>query len=235
MDYINVIKMTKFLAFSIDNDWIKQLSEAIVNPVISLLLTCLVFLGFVYQLYSKHINAAGILSSIALLLLFFGFLVQGDVNLHSVLLFSIGVILVVIELFVVGAVIGLIGMTLITISIITLGDNLLLMLGNVIVALIFTIIEWVILVKIFNRKIPFLDKVILKDSTSSEAGYISQDNRSHLVGKKAQTVTDLRPAGIIFCENERIDAVSDGNFILRNKTVEILEVEGSRVVVRETN
>ncbi|MBO1197970.1 serine protease [Staphylococcus simiae] len=227
--------MTKFLAFSIDNDWIKQLSEAIVNPVISLLLTCLVFLGFVYQLYSKHINAAGILSSIALLLLFFGFLVQGDVNLHSVLLFSIGVILVVIELFVVGAVIGLIGMTLITISIITLGDNLLLMLGNVIVALIFTIIEWVILVKIFNRKIPFLDKVILKDSTSSEAGYISQDNRSHLVGKKAQTVTDLRPAGIIFCENERIDAVSDGNFILRNKTVEILEVEGSRVVVRETN
>ncbi|EHJ06849.1 hypothetical protein SS7213T_12262 [Staphylococcus simiae CCM 7213 = CCUG 51256] len=235
MDYINVIKMTKFLAFTIDNDWIKQLSEAIVNPVISLLLTCIVFLGFVYQLYSKHINAAGILSSIALLLLFFGFLVQGDVNLHSVLLFSIGVILVVIELFVVGAVIGLIGMTLITISIITLGDNLLLMLGNVIVALIFTIIEWVILVKIFNRKIPFLDKVILKDSTSSEAGYISQDNRSHLVGKKAQTVTDLRPAGIIFCENERIDAVSDGNFILRNKTVEILEVEGSRVVVRETN
>ncbi|PNZ12467.1 NfeD family protein [Staphylococcus simiae] len=227
--------MTKFLAFTIDNDWIKQLSEAIVNPVISLLLTCIVFLGFVYQLYSKHINAAGILSSIALLLLFFGFLVQGDVNLHSVLLFSIGVILVVIELFVVGAVIGLIGMTLITISIITLGDNLLLMLGNVIVALIFTIIEWVILVKIFNRKIPFLDKVILKDSTSSEAGYISQDNRSHLVGKKAQTVTDLRPAGIIFCENERIDAVSDGNFILRNKTVEILEVEGSRVVVRETN
>ncbi len=30
-------------------------------------------------------------------------------------------------------------------------------------------------------------------------------------GKTAQTVTDLRPAGIIFCENERIDAVSDGN------------------------
>ena len=235
MDYINVIKVTKFMAFSIDNDWIKQLSVLIINPVISLVLTCIVFVGFVYQLYSKHINVAGILSSIALLLLFFGFLVQGDVNLHSVLLFSVGVILVVIELFVVGAVIGLIGMTLITISIITLGDNLLLMLGNVIVAMILTIIEWVILVKIFNRKIPFLDKVVLKDSTSSEAGYISQDNRSHLVGKKAQTVTDLRPAGIIFCDNERIDAVSDGNFILRNKTVEILEVEGSRVVVRETN
>ncbi len=72
-----------------------------------------------------------------------------------------------------------------------------------------------------------MDKVILKDSTNSESGYNSHDNRSHLVGKTAQTVTDLRPAGIIFCENERIDAVSDGNFILRNKTVKILEVEGT--------
>lgn len=54
--------------------------------------------------------------------------------MHSILIFSIGVILVVIELFVVGAVIGIIGMILITISITTLGDNLLFMLANVIVA-----------------------------------------------------------------------------------------------------
>ncbi len=106
--------------------------------------------------------------------------------MHSILIFSIGVILVVIELFVVGAVIGIIGMILITISITTLGDNLLFMLANVIVALILTIVEWVILVKIFNRKIPFLDKVILKDSTNSESGYNSHDNRSHLVGKTAR-------------------------------------------------
>ena len=107
------------------------------------------------------------------------------------------------------------------------------MLGNVIVALILSIVEWVILVKIFNRKIPFLDKVILKDSTNSEAGYRSHDDRSHLLGKTAHTVTDLRPAGIITCDNDRIDAVSDGSFILRNRQVKILEVEGTRVVVRE--
>ena len=49
----------------------------------------------------------------------------------------------------------MIGMILITISIVMLGNNLLLMLGNVIVALILSIIEWVILVKLFKRKIPF--------------------------------------------------------------------------------
>ncbi|RIM75079.1 NfeD family protein, partial [Staphylococcus arlettae] len=105
--------------------------------------------------------------------------------------------------------------------------------GNVVIALILSIIEWVILVKIFKRNIPFLDKVVLKDSTNTESGYTSHDDRSHLVGKTATTLTDLRPAGIISYGTERIDAVSDGSFILRNKEVTILEVEGTRVVVRE--
>ena len=108
-------------------------------------------------------------------------------------MFTIGVILVIIELFIIGAVIGIIGMLLITLSIIMVGNNIILMLGNVIVALILSIIEWVILVKIFNKKIPFLDKVILKDSTNSEAGYRSHDDRSHLVGKllKQSLTSDL--------------------------------------------
>ncbi|KAB2480245.1 MULTISPECIES: NfeD family protein [Staphylococcus] len=213
--------------------WLMNLADFIVNPIITLILTSIIFLGFLYQLYSKKINIIGIISTLALLIFFLGFLVRGDVNVVSIILFGIGVIFVIIELFVVGAVIGLIGMGLIIFSIITLGDNLIFMIGNVVIALILSIIEWVILVKIFKRNIPFLDKVVLKDSTNTESGYTSHDDRSHLVGKTATTLTDLRPAGIISYGTERIDAVSDGSFILRNKEVTILEVEGTRVVVRE--
>ncbi|MES3703796.1 NfeD family protein [Staphylococcus arlettae] len=213
--------------------WLMNLADFIVNPIITLILTSIIFLGFLYQLYSKKINIIGIISTLALLIFFLGFLVKGDVNVVSIILFGIGVIFVIIELFVVGAVIGLIGMGLIIFSIITLGDNLIFMIGNVVIALILSIIEWVILVKIFKRNIPFLDKVVLKDSTNTESGYTSHDDRSHLVGKTATTLTDLRPAGIISYGTERIDAVSDGSFILRNKEVTILEVEGTRVVVRE--
>ncbi|RIM69611.1 serine protease [Staphylococcus arlettae] len=213
--------------------WLMNLADFIVIPIITLILTSIIFLGFLYQLYSKKINIIGIISTLALLIFFLGFLVKGDVNVVSIILFGIGVIFVIIELFVVGAVIGLIGMGLIIFSIITLGDNLIFMIGNVVIALILSIIEWVILVKIFKRNIPFLDKVVLKDSTNTESGYTSHDDRSHLVGKTATTLTDLRPAGIISYGTERIDAVSDGSFILRNKEVTILEVEGTRVVVRE--
>lgn len=214
-------------------NWVDDIANFIVNPVLSLILTCIIFLGFLYQLYSNKINIIGIVATLTLLIFFLGFYLKGDVNLYSVILFGIGVIFVIIELFVVGAVIGIIGMALIVFSIITLGDNLVYMIANVVVALILSIIEWVILVKIFKRKIPFLDKVVLKDSTNAEAGYTSHEDRSHLVGQTATTSTDLRPAGIITYNNERIDAVSDGSFILRNKQVTILEVEGTRVVVRE--
>ncbi|MCE5001955.1 NfeD family protein [Staphylococcus pseudoxylosus] len=214
-------------------NWIDDMANFIVNPVVALILTCIIFLGFLYQLYSNKINIIGIVATLTLLIFFLGFYIKGDVNLYSVILFGIGVIFVIIELFVVGAVIGIIGMALIVFSIITLGDNLVYMIANVVVALILSIIEWVILVKIFKRKIPFLDKVVLKDSTNAEAGYTSHEDRSHLVGQTATTSTDLRPAGIITYNNERIDAVSDGSFILRNKQVTILEVEGTRVVVRE--
>lgn len=214
-------------------NWIDDMANFIVNPVVALILTCIIFLGFLYQLYSNKINIIGIVATLTLLIFFLGFYIKGDVNLYSVILFGIGVIFVIIELFVVGAVIGIIGMALIVFSIITLGDNLVYMIANVDVALILSIIEWVILVKIFKRKIPFLDKVVLKDSTNAEAGYTSHEDRSHLVGQTATTSTDLRPAGIITYNNERIDAVSDGSFILRNKQVTILEVEGTRVVVRE--
>ena len=229
---INLIHIENTFA-SLNHSWLGDMSNIIVNPIVLLILTCIIFLGFLYQLYSKRINILGILASLALLILFLGFLISGDVNLISILLFFIGIILLIIELFVVGAVIGIIGIVLIIVSMIMLGDNILVMLFNVIVALIFSIIEWVVLVKVFNRKIPFFDKVVLNDSTSTEAGYRSHDDCSYLVGKTAYTTTDLRPAGIITLDDKRIDAVSDGTFILRNKKVKILEVEGSRVVVRE--
>lgn len=211
----------------------QRFGEFITSPLISLILTCIIFLGFLYQFYSKRINFAGIIASLALMTLFLGFLIQGEVSLISIGLFILGVILLTIEFFVVGAVIGIAGIILITISIIMLGDSILWMLINVVIAFILSIVEWVILVKGFNKKISLFEKVILRDSTTSEAGYTSHDDRSNLVGQTAETLTELRPAGIISLNDERIDAVSDGTFIQRGVKVKVTEVEGSRVVVRE--
>lgn len=198
--------------------------------MLSLILICIVFLGCLYQLYSRRINFSGIIALFALLFLFLGFIIQGSFTL---MLFVIGVLLLLVELFVFGAVLGIIGITLIIISFVTLGNNLSMMLFNVVFASILTLIEWVVLVKFFKKSIAIFDKVVLKDSTSKESGYTSHNDRSHLVGEIAVSYTDLRPSGIIILNNERIDAVSEGSFISKDMKVAIIEVEGTRVVVRE--
>ena len=43
----------------------------------------------------------------------------------------------------------------------------------------------------------------------------------------------LRPAGKVRIEEMRIDAVSDGEFIPKDREVEVMKVEGNRVVVKE--
>lgn len=46
-------------------------------------------------------------------------------------------------------------------------------------------------------------------------------------------MTDLRPAGTAIVGNERLDVVSEGSFIKRDSLIEVVKVEGSRIVVRE--
>jgi len=75
--------------------------------------------------------------------------------------------------------------------------------------------------------------MILMDATDTESGYVSNINRTELIGKLAVTSTPLRPAGTVNLDGERIDVVSEGSYIDKGKDVMIVKVEGSRIVVRE--
>ncbi len=52
-------------------------------------------------------------------------------------------------------------------------------------------------------------------------------------GKHGVTKTTLRPAGVAEIEGERVNVVSEGMIIEPGRPVEVIEVSGNRVVVRE--
>ncbi len=54
----------------------------------------------------------------------------------------------------------------------------------------------------------------------------------NLVGKSGKSVTPLRPAGAALINNQRIDVVTLGDYIGPEVNVEVILVEGNRVVVR---
>ncbi|WP_414049845.1 NfeD family protein [Macrococcus animalis] len=200
--------------------------------VILLLMVIMVSTGL-WQLYSPRIGVSGIICSIATICFLGLNLYNNQMEALSIILFLGGIILIVLELFVVGAILGICGMGCIIASFLLIGDNVAKMGVFVAICLIIAIVEWVILVKFLNKKIPIFSQVVLHDSTNKESGYTSHDDRSYLLNQTATTLTELRPSGIIIHNGQRIDAVSDGAFIKREKEVRIIEVEGTRVVVRE--
>lgn len=54
------------------------------------------------------------------------------------------------------------------------------------------------------------------------------------VGSVGTAKSNLRPAGIVEIDGKRVEVVSDGSFIKRDTLVEVIEVDGERVVVRAT-
>ncbi|MCX5770363.1 MAG: hypothetical protein NTZ09_08840 [Candidatus Hydrogenedentes bacterium] len=74
-------------------------------------------------------------------------------------------------------------------------------------------------------------RLILSDSQQADAGWVSADTESHLVGSEGVVHTALRPAGSIVVHGKRYDAVANGSFIDKGRRIRVIEVHGSRVVV----
>lgn len=58
--------------------------------------------------------------------------------------------------------------------------------------------------------------------------------RPDLVGKTGVAHTALRPAGVAILGGQRVDVVTEGAMIERGAPVQVIAVEGLRVIVRQT-
>lgn len=219
----------------VDVSWSERIADFVTNSVIIPILLSLGSLGLVLELYSPGFGAPGIVGISSLLLFFYGHLIAGLAGMESIILFIIGFILIVLELFVPGGIAGFIGLGSIILSILIAGESMVQMAISLLIAFIIAIIAMVILMKFFGKKIRVISKLVLKDSTNTEQGYVSNKTRTELLNREGITMTPLRPSGTIMIDKERIDAVTEGGFINPGAKVMVVKVEGVRVIVREIN
>ena len=66
----------------------------------------------------------------------------------------------------------------------------------------------------------------------SQAEAVSQEDRGGLLGRRGVTVTPLRPIGRVRFGRDEVDVITEGEYIDSNQEVEVMTVEGARVVVR---
>ena len=78
-----------------------------------------------------------------------------------------------------------------------------------------------------------LDELVLDEQQKNRDGYTSVIDKSRFLGAIGVCATDLRPAGTITVEGEPVDVVTEGNFVNQGDTVKVINVDGSRVMVRQ--
>ena len=223
-------------------NWTERVVRFFSSSVVAPFLLSLGFLGLLVEIRTPTFGLAGTMGLISLCLFFGSNMIIGLAGLEDVLIVGAGLALLGIEAFVVPG-FGIFGVAGVVAILTGLYMSLL---GNIPTMPDFTRAAWVLasstLLLIGSawaliRTLPSSSRltesgIFLLAKTASAIGYESAEVRSDLVGKHGTAITDLRPAGTALVGDERIDVVSESEWISAGTPVKVLSAEGYRHIVR---
>ena len=221
--------------------WAETLVRFLTHPVVSSLLMTLGIMGIIVEIRVPGFGLPGLMGLVSLGLFFWGHTLVRLAGLEEFLLVSLGLILVAMEIFFIPgfgiagifgilALMGGLGLSLIGSG--ATWDSMLSALGQVSLSILVAILVALFLLRYFQR-LPFGKRLLLKTSLLSKEGYASSpEEDQRCLGKRGTAATDLHPSGIAHLNGDRVDVVSDGDFINVGQAVEVVRVDGNRIVVR---
>ncbi len=104
-----------------------------------------------------------------------------------------------------------------------------------VIYVIFAVILFVLLmILIFARNAgKKKNPLVLQQKTDKESGFSANDDNTCLIGKNGVTLSELRPSGVALIDGRRVDVVSEGEFIEKDREITVVKTEGCRVIVKE--
>jgi membrane-bound serine protease (ClpP class) len=225
----------------LSENWAEHLVRFLTHPVLSSILMTVGILGIVMELRTPGFGLPGALGIASLALFFWGHWLVRLAGWEELLLLALGVMLLALEMFVIPGfgIAGVVGIAALvaglTLSLVGAGATAALVLAavaRVALSLLLAIAGAVVFMRLLPH-LPYARRLVLDTGLGAGAGYVSTpDTDRGWVGKRGTVVAPLRPAGIAELEGERVDVVSQGEFIEAGTPVEVVRVDGNRIVVR---
>jgi len=227
---------------TVETNWAEGVVRFFSNPVVAPFLLTLGFLGLITEIKTAGFGLAGAAGLLALSLFFGSHLIVGLAGLEDLIVFGVGLVLVGVEVFLIPGFgfFGLVG------GLGILAGLYLSLMGSLPTTADFTraglvLSTTVLLVAItawaMIRSLPGSSRlaksgIFLLQRTDRSVGYESARSRSDLVGVVGRAITDLRPSGTGLFNDERIDVVSESEWITEGTPIRIVSAEGYRHIVR---
>jgi len=156
-----------------------------------------------------------------------------NISVLSIILFIVGIGLIVVEMFEPGfGLFGVIGILCLIVCIFVTAQT-------VVQGLVLTAVFFVIIVILLGIFLAFVSKgrlpkrLILHESETVEQGFSGTEDMKYLMGKTGVVTAICRPVGNVDFDGVKLDVVSRGEYIEKGTTVEVIEIEGNRLVVKE--
>ncbi len=214
--------------------------RVLTSPFVSGLLILIGLGGIFYVFKTGHVGWIALVAVLAFVLFFGAAYVAKFATIIVVVMFIGGIFLLLLEI---GTPIPTFGIAGIIGVVLTIG-SLFLALGGALSAINSTRALWtlcgslagfVVLVSLMIKYLPkttWWNKFILTHEEKQAEGYAATPSPERFLGKEGVAHTLLRPAGIAEIDGERVDVVSEGEYINPGTRIIVTKVEGVRVVVK---
>lgn len=215
-----------------DRGMTEKITGWLSDPAIKSLLLTIVFLAVLTEIKTAGIGAAAAIGLISAGLFFGSQWLAGMAGWLELLLFLGGIILIIFELYVPGlGLFGVAGVIFILASIfLTLGGDLTAL--NIIAgSLVLAVILFLFILKYLPSS-GLWHKLILKDSETTQEGFVSGQDYTGYLNRKGVVISILRPAGTIEIEGIHLDVVSEGQYVEVGTWVKVVSINGTRIVVK---
>ncbi len=232
-------------------NWVDAVVTTLNTPWMKGLLLFIGLFMLVLELKLPGIGLPAIISALAFLLFFWSSYLSGTADQLEILLFLVGLICIALELFVFPgfAVFGASGIFLVLASVIMASNTFVWptneyeyrQLGRTLIQVALSLCgvgTAVVMVGRYLPAIPFLNRMVLQPDTPESADPNAKPNfdddvsYAYLMGETGRSATVLRPAGKARFGELLLDVTADGDYIEPDKLVEVVDVQGNRIVVK---
>lgn len=214
----------------------ERVATALAYPMVAAVLLVLGVGGILLEAFTPGFGVPGGIGILALALLATGAYLATPAGTLDVVLIILGIFLIALEVLVIPGfgVAGLLGLIAIGAGVFRIfQEDFLTVIGWG--ALFGSVMLGLALWLLPNLRIasPLMLETRLGRAPRGGAATLIKGPYDHLLGQQGTAASDLRPAGVARVTGERVDVVTQGDFVAAGSPIEVLRVEGNRVVVRE--
>jgi membrane-bound ClpP family serine protease len=230
------------------DSFLDELAAFLAHPVTTVFLVIVFFTCLILEFKAPGIGVPGVIAAISIVLVIWAnSWLAGEINSLAILLLLLGAILLAVELFILpgfgvcgisGILLVLLGLSLVAVQrwpqtpgeYLDLGRNLSIFAAGLLVSIVAAFV-----LARYLPNVPYANRLMLpppEDESSAAGASLPPAQSPALLGAVGVAVTPLRPAGKARFGDQFIDVVAEGAFVEPGTRVQVVEIDGVRVVVK---